>query len=566
MVTAIKQALQQSPTVLIQAATGAGKTVVFAELIRQYVNEFPKIRILVLVHREIIVKQNADKLRSVWKEAPISIACASIDKKIDLKSNVVFASVQTLASKKTMEILPMFHLIIVDEAHRLPPKNTDSQYKLVIDRLYSYYQRTRLLGFTATPYRLNWGNIYGREHKRLSNDEPCKNWFNDLNHSVGIRTLQSIGIDDENPDAPYLCGMRAWNEDISISQDLESISKTAGEFNQGELSTTMKKTVHLQSALDAYRKHSEGRKRCVVFAVDISHAQKLCEVFENAGYKSFCVHSKQAKEVNKHILSEFDAGNIPIVTSVGQLSEGWDCRSVDMLMMCRPTLSAALFVQMIGRGLRTFPGKMDVLVLDLAGCFFSHGSPYEPILPDYSQPGRKKEPKTRPVKKCPACGFENAPNTWCCTQCGEILLVCQIVEAPKVVLKELNLDAINDARDKQQQILKSPEFRCTINKILFSRHITQAGADCLKASARLNVMDDDGKIGNIEITANHFYRLDGPARFYFLKFFKLLTGTKENAPSDIHEAIEMMKNWEVGFTGLEATVMKDGKFWKVKGW
>ena len=226
--------LLRKPACLIQAATGAGKTIVFAELIRRWLNQYPAMRILVLVHREVIVRQNARKLWDVWPTAPLGIACASAQSKVQVSSPVVFASVQTLASR--IATVPMFHLVIVDEAHRLPPKSVESQYKAVLDRLLSYYPTMRLFGLTATPSRLNWGPIYGAKHKRQDDESPSQNWFDSLDLEIGMKQLQEAEPDDENPDAPYLCGMRVFVEDKTIERDLQAVATTAGEYNQGQLS------------------------------------------------------------------------------------------------------------------------------------------------------------------------------------------------------------------------------------------------------------------------------------------------------------------------------------------
>jgi len=475
---------------------------------------------------------------------------------VDMHSPVVFGSIQTLASR--IETLPLFHLVVIDEAHRLPPRTKESQYQKVLDRLQSYYSDLRIFGLTATPFRLNWGPIYGRKHKRLSDDDPSGNWFDDLDLEIGIKQLQDIQPDDQNPDAPYLCGMRAFVEDKRISVELSGIAKTAGEYNQAELSDLMQKTIHLQTALTAYQKYKEGRSRCVVFGVDIDHAEKLKKVFSDAGVLCECVHSEKAKKQNDEILARFDAGLIPVVVNVGVLTEGWDCRSVDLLILCRPTMSAALFVQIVGRGLRMFPDKKDVLILDLAGNFNRHGPPWAPILPDYSSPGRPKEPFVRPDKKCPACGHENPAGCWCCKECGEILRVKQVEAAKAIKLRELNLNRMRQGADGQ---------RGQVVSMLFGKHITWQGNPCLKVSVFVELeAGKDSLKGNLScgvgINATHFYRFNGPGAWYFGRFWKQI-GADIPLPQSMEEAINARNN----ITVLpRVTVKKDGKYWKVQGW
>jgi len=551
MISCACDQFKRKKSVLQQAATGAGKTVVFAELIRRFINDFPSMKILVLVHREIIVTQNADKLRAIWPSAPIGIACASANSKINLDAPVVFGSIQTLASR--LSTLPLFHLVIIDEAHRLPPKSVASQYKTVLDRLHSYYPGLRIFGLTATPFRLNWGPIYGKKHKRVSDEKPSENWFEELDLEIGIQKLQMIQPDDENPDAPYLCGMRAFVEDHSISSELNGISKTGGEFNLGELSDLMQKTIHLSTAFESYKKYVGDRKRCVIFAVDIDHAEKIRTIFINDGLFPETVHSKKPKATNREILQQFDDGKLSIVINVGVLTEGWDCRSVDMLLLCRPTMSAALFVQIVGRGLRTFPGKEDVLILDLAGNFAKHGPPWSPILPDYSSPGKPKEKKQIPDKDCPNCGFANPANVWTCQQCGEILRVKQIEEAKHVKLRELNLERMEKAIEKKEEAIPG-----TIKTMEFSKHISQRGDVCLKVSAFIQFEN-----GNMGVNCTHFFRLDGPGRWYFERFWRKGYHMTE-IPKTIDDIIDFTKYNDM--LSIPVSVMKDGKYWKVQGW
>ena len=147
--------------VLLQAATGAGKTIIFSALIK-YCMERYNMKIVVLAHREQLVRQARDKLIAFWAVGKdyIGIACTSVSKVIDLSKPVIIGSPQTLIRR--VENMPPVDLIIIDECHRLPPPNVDSQYKKLIDKLRLKNIDLRLLGVTATPYRLGQGYIYER--------------------------------------------------------------------------------------------------------------------------------------------------------------------------------------------------------------------------------------------------------------------------------------------------------------------------------------------------------------------------------------------------------------------
>ena len=393
---AIIQAIPDQKHILIMAATGAGKTIVFCLLIKRLLTEWPHIKIGILAHRRELIMQAQDKLLKTWPEAPIGIACSSTGEVVDLDKPVVIGSVQTL-SRRVEETSP-FDLIIVDEAHRIPPINKKSQYQQWLAHMKRYNSEVRILGFTATPYRLSHGYIYGNV-KRPDND----NLFDSLNYRIGISDLQRDG---------YLCQYRA-KEAKNISSDLSKV-KVAGDFNISELSDVMSRTEHVGSAVNAVEKYAAGRRNIVVFCVTISHAEKIVDAFRAAGQVAAAVHSKMPMAQRDMTLREFESGRIRILANVGVLTEGWDSPAVDCILMCRPTKSAALYVQMCGRGLRPHPDKKDVLILDLANNCSTHGDPDKPRIPI---PGRAG--KTDAILKvCPNC-FELIPvSSKECRACG----------------------------------------------------------------------------------------------------------------------------------------------------
>ena len=343
----ILDAIRRERFILLQAATGAGKTILFSALIRHCMESYD-MRIGVIAHREVLIRQAYDKLLKVWPEgAPYTgLACRSADKRVDVEARVVIGSPQTLAGR--LNEMPPLHLLILDECHRVPPRNEKSQYRTLIERLTGYYPQLRVVGFTATPYRLGHGMIYGARCR-----PGKKNWWDALHYQIRISALQEQG---------YLVALRA-KEAENIDGDLESVRTDKGEYNTADLARLMEKEVHVGSAVNAYRRYGEGRKHVVVFAVTIGHAEKLAGAFTAAGFPSGCVHSEMPQADRRRVLADFESGLLEVVCNVGVLTEGWDCTAVDCMLMCRPTLSPALYVQMIGRGLRPHPGKKDCLVL-----------------------------------------------------------------------------------------------------------------------------------------------------------------------------------------------------------
>lgn len=174
----------------------------------------------------------------------------------------------------------------------------------------------------------------------------------------------------------------------------------------------MGSAIHIGSAVKDIQDYAAYRQHIVVFAITIEHAEALRDAFREAGYDAEAVHSKQPQEQRQYYLQRFDSGALRIVCNVGVLTEGWDCPNVDCMLMCRPTLSPALYVQMVCRGLRLSPGKEDCLLLDLSGNWKQHGDPNDPIVHWKNGSGKKKEEAVSGPSagvECPKCKHLKLP-------------------------------------------------------------------------------------------------------------------------------------------------------------
>ena len=411
---AIMADLGEGPAVLLQAPTGSGKTIIFAEVIRRWLELHPEGRATVVAHRQELITQARDKIVKVWPEGArrIGLACASLGA-VDVRPPVVIGSVQTLARRRLME--SEHQLLIIDEAHHVPGDHSGGQYHGLIGDLLEKNPGLRVLGVTATPFRLGHGYIYGSGARE-------GNIFPKLNFRIGLARLMAEG---------YLAPFRA-REGQALGAELGRVKIVRGEYDQRQLNDLLLRRVHIESAVAAYEKYGEGRSKVLVFAVSIEHAKKLAEAFNRAGHRAAAVHSRMSGRAE--ILADFEAGGLKVLVNIGVLTEGWDSPAVDLILLCRPTRSAALFVQMIGRASRPHPGKKDFLVLDLAENFRTHGDPAEPrvVVPAGGGPA--------PWKSCPNCRALLAASRMSCPDCGhkwEVVLV-DVSQAPalaKVKLK-----------------------------------------------------------------------------------------------------------------------------------
>lgn len=357
--------------------TGAGKSVIIAALCRDALTSWPETRILMLAHSRELVGQNAERMRSMWPNAPLGIYSAGLNKR-QLGEPITFASVQSVA-KKAKEI-GHIDLIFIDECHAINHKQT-GQYRDLIADLTEINPALRIIGCTATPYRLGHGFI----------DEGEDAIFSDLLYSVTITDLLSKG---------HLAPLRS--KHTAIEYDTSTVGIRGGDYVVSELEKLVDTDEYNHAVVEEMMRRASDRKAWLIFAVGVSHAQHISDLLSEKGVSSACVHGGTPSAQRKQTLSDFKAGTVRALVNVGVLTTGFDEPRIDMIAMLRPTASTGLYVQMAGRGLRTHPEKQDCLVLDFAGNVSTHGPITNPKPPN--APKKKKgEAEEKPTKVCPKC-------------------------------------------------------------------------------------------------------------------------------------------------------------------
>jgi DNA repair protein RadD len=365
---------------------GVGKTIIAASLIEWAIANHD-IKILVMAHQQELIKQAMEKLLVVAPhlEPLIGIYCASLNKDKQ-QGQITIASVQSLSNELNLDA---YNLVIIDEVHLLPDSSKKSQYATILKNLLLKNSRLRVLGVTATPYRLDEGLIYGKKNS----------WFSSVAWSVTL---------DEMIDEGYLCPYRYKVADGSGAR--EAANKT--DFTMDALSVEMRKEVHLGSVKKAIEEHAEGRLKILVFAVNIEHAEALAGVL---GCRA--VHSKEDRE---SAMDSFVNGDDRILVNVDILTTGFDFPGVDCILMARPTLSPALYVQICGRGLRLAEGKKDCMILDLVGNYVRHGDLSDPHIkePDDEEEGKERKERELESNICPECFELVEAGLMECQECG----------------------------------------------------------------------------------------------------------------------------------------------------
>ena len=368
--------------------TGAGKSLVMALLVHQWLDACPHFRVMVLAHRKELVEQNAEELAGVDPSLSIGVFAASLRRRETLHS-VTFASIDSVA--KRAEDFPPQDVLLIDEAHRIPVRG-EGKYRKFIDAMKARNPSLRIVGLTATAYRMGTGAICHRDHI--------------LNH-----VCYEANVGDLIRDG-YLSNIRTVNGEHS-ALDLSNVKKTAGEFNLKDLATRVDKAdVVAQAVKDMVSKvRSESRKSIIVFCIDIEHCEHVAQELRKYAIQAETVTGKTPMKERERLVEAFKAGEIQWLLSVNVFFEGFNAKRVDCVAMLRPTQSKGLWVQAIGRGLRLFDGKADCLVLDYGENIMRHG----PIdLPDDTKIklatcGECSNVFSRAVKCCPSCGWEIPP-------------------------------------------------------------------------------------------------------------------------------------------------------------
>lgn len=391
---------------LIVLPTGAGKSLVIAELCRTLLEFFPRMRIGVITHVRELVEQNAMELMRLWPQGRhhIGIYSAGLGRR-DLHSRILFMSIQSVHKK--VELLRGFDLILVDEAH-LIPRSADTMYGRFIKACRSLIPDMRLAGLTATPYRLDSGRL-DRGKDRL---------FDEIVYEAHVGDLIRDG---------YLSKLisKATLSEIDVS----GVHVRGGEFIAGELERAAMVPSIVQAAVKELVELGAERRGWLSFCSGVEHAVMVRDEIRDHGISCEVVTGDTPAGERASIIRRYKAREIRCLTSVAVLTTGFNAPHVDLIAMMRPTLSTGLYVQMVGRGFRLADGKDDCLVLDYAGNVRRHG-PIDAVVPKGSSKGKgegedePEEPETKVkanevrAKQCPDCNALHALNVLTCEHCG----------------------------------------------------------------------------------------------------------------------------------------------------
>lgn len=374
---------------LLVLPTGAGKAILIAALIQEALAQWPETRILMLTHVRELISQNAEKLISVWPDAPIGIHSAGLRKK-DCMEPILFAGIQSIW-KKAFD-LGARHLVLIDEVHLVSHKS-QGMYRSFLNDLQRVNPHMRVIGLTATPFRTGHGSICEGEDAI----------FHDVAHQVGMLELIEQG---------YLSKLVTKRTDTQI--DVSDVKIRQGEYMASQLQKAVDRDDITQAALDECQRLGADRKKWLVFCAGVEHAEHVASAMNARGIKTGCITGKTPTAERDMLIQMYRQGQLRALTSMGVLTTGFDVPDVDLLILLRPTQSPGLFVQMVGRASRIAPGKQDALILDFAGNTMRHG----PVDQIEAWTPRASERGDAPSKTCPDCETIVATAVRECPECG----------------------------------------------------------------------------------------------------------------------------------------------------
>ncbi|GIW80422.1 MAG: hypothetical protein KatS3mg105_2229 [Gemmatales bacterium] len=387
-IAAVYEHLRQrddNPCVVIP--TAGGKTPVMASICKDAVGLWQG-RVLILAHVKELLEQAADKLKKVCPDVRFGIYSAGL-KRRDTEHAVIIAGIQSVY-KRACE-LDAFDLVIIDEAHMIAPEG-DGMYRQFLADAKTVNPNVRIIGFTATPFRLKSGPICTPD-----------GFLNHICYEVGVRELIVQG---------YLCPLVT--KARASRADFDRLHVRAGEFVADEVEDLMDDDQLVEAACREVVQYTQDRQAVLVFASGIKHGRHIVRVLrEKHGIECGFVTGGTPIKEREMILGRFRRGELKYLCNVNVLTTGFDAPYIDCVVLLRPTMSPGLYYQMVGRGFRLHPGKQNCLVLDFGGNVLRHG-PVDRIKVKERDTGNGQAP----AKQCPECNSVIAAGYARCPDCG----------------------------------------------------------------------------------------------------------------------------------------------------
>ena len=386
--------LKTHKRVVVEVPCGGGKSLLAAMLAARVADAAHKVWII--TNRKELLEQNSATLGKLRPDLANSTGIVSAGlNRDDRDADVLFGGVSSISARMSKMSMAQktVALLIIDEAHLVRPD--DGQFQAVIKELNDINPDLRVVGLTASPYRLDLGPIAGE-------GAP----FEKVSYQVSMRLLIDRG---------FLVPLECYApKDAGI--DMTGVRTVAGEYNQRDLEDAAIRALK-SSAGDAARRLTAdlaGQKSIIVFCSGVDHAKAVARLFNEAGIPSAAVSGEDPVEERDAKIAAFKSGQLRAIMNVAVLTTGFDHPPIDTVVDLRPTKSPVLYVQTRGRAGRAFPGKQRGIVLDYSGNTHEHGPLDQVSAPN--KPGKGKGKAV--VKTCPNCDHIEPGGAATCSACG----------------------------------------------------------------------------------------------------------------------------------------------------
>ena len=513
---------EKSTNPLVVIPTGGGKSALIAWIIQKWKNDAPQFRAIILAHRKELIEQNAQEFQSMCPGLQIGIFSAAL-KRRDYDADILFASIDSVY-KRSGEFAP-FDVAMVDEAHRIPIKG-EGKYRTFLQGCRRNNPKLVIIGWTATPYRMGIGSICHRDHL-----------LHEICYEASITTLIRDG---------YLCRLRS---KVSIHQpDLTNVKKTAGEYTTSALAKQTNIGKVVDAAVDEAVRimDAEKRRHAVFFCVNVEHCEMVSVSLRKHRIVAPAITNKTKAHKRERVANDFKAGKYRAICNVNVYTEGFNATIVDCIVLLRPTLSAGLFSQMVGRGLRQHPRKDICLVLDFAGCIEEHG-PIDMLGNDEVR-----------MAVCNACRESFSRATGVCPACGWNIPIQEIerLEAVDAVKR------MHASRISQQSILSDMPEVFGVTEVYVSRHRKTGTNDSLLVQYRCGM-----KYYKEWICLDHSGFVGVNAQKWWRERFGSPIARRPNALMTVNDALSnMLTSQIIADYTKTVTVKKDGKYNRIVGY
>ena len=498
---------------LVVAPVAAGKSLLMAEVMRRSVEMYAPMRFLSLAHSSELLKQNAAELAGQAPHIRFSFYSDKLKQK-DFSGQCIFAGIQSIYRQAWK--VPPIDLCLIDEAHLTGKKET-KMFRGLLDVLWKGNPNMRVVGYTGTPFNLKGGWLH----------EGDGALFDEIAYYIPMIDLIEEG---------HLC--RLETPQITTRIDVAGVKTVAGDYALNELEAVSDRPEIIRDCVKEILVHGEDCQKWLVFAVSVKHAMHIRDEIRGYGISCEAVTGKTPAGERSSIIQSFEHGTLRCLVNVMALTTGFNNPKIDLLALMRPTRSRILYVQSVGRGMRTCLGKTRCKVLDFGGVIQELG-PVDKIT--------VKRPKLTglkdaPMKDCPQCHEFLFASARICHGCGHVF---------PMTAGDINLSATASSAAVLSTQKVEPIWT-PVDAISYSKHEKVGSPPSMLVEYRC------GATRHREwICLQHAGRARAKAMHWWMK------RSDQTAPFTVDDALGRAEELSVP---VQIGIAKEGKYFKVVDW